>query len=78
MASIVGMRLRLIKLQELDKKFKKIRAKGLDRYEEIDGVLHHWGLLFVPEVIQIKLMSRHHNNPLASHFGMNKTRKLIG
>ena len=41
-------------------------------------MLYHQGLLFVPEVIWTKLISRHHNNPLVSHFGINKTRELIG
>ena len=50
-ASIGGMRLRLAKLQESDKEAQKVRAEGRDGYEEIDGVLHHQGLPFVPEVI---------------------------
>ena len=32
----------------------------------------------MPEVIQIKLISQYHNNPLASHFAINKTREFIG
>ena len=47
-------------------------------YKEADKVLHYQELLFVLEVIQTKLISRHHNKPLASHFGINKTKKLIG
>ena len=47
-------------------------------YEEIDGVLQHQGLLFVPEAIQTKLISRHHDDPLAGHFGIVKTRELVG
>ena len=41
-------------------------------------MLHYQGLLFVPEVIQTEFISRHYNNPLASHFDINKTRQLIG
>ena len=72
------MRLRLAELQELDKEAQKVRAEGRDRYEEIDGVLHHQGLPFVPEVIRTELISRHHDDPLAGHFGIDKTRELIG
>ena len=76
--SISGMRLRLAELQESDDKARKIRVKGLNGYEDVDGVLHHQGLPFIPEIIQTELISRHHNNPLAGHCGINKTRKLIG
>ena len=50
-ASIGGMRLRLAELQESDDKTRKIRAEGLDGYEDVNGVLHHQGLPFVPEII---------------------------
>ena len=75
--NISGMRLRLAKLQELDAEAQKIRAEGLDRYEDVDKVLHHQGLPFVPEIIQTKLISRYHNNPLAGHFRIDKTKELI-
>ena len=77
-ASIGGMRLRLAKLQELDEEAQKIRAESLDGYKNIDRVLHHQELLFVPKIIQTELITRSHNNPLARHFSINKTRKLIG
>ena len=77
-ASIGGMRLRLAELQESDEEARKIRAEGLDGYEDVDGVLHHQGLPFVPEIIRTELISWHHNDPLAGHFGINKTRELIG
>ena len=41
-------------------------------------MLHYQGLSFVPEVIRTELISRHHDDPLAGHFGINKTRELIG
>ena len=72
------MRLRLAKLQESDKEARKVRAEGRDGYKEIDEVLHHQGLPFVPEIIWTELISRHHDNLLAGHFDINKTRKLIG
>ena len=77
-ASIGGIRLRLGELQKSDIEAQKVKANGRDGYEEIDGVLHDQGLPFVPEVIWTELISRQHNNRLAGHFGINKTRELIG
>ena len=78
-ASIGAMRLRLSELQESDDEARKIRAKGLKNdYEKVDGVLHHQGLPFVPEAIRIELISWHHDNPLVGHFGVDKTRELVG
>ena len=77
-ASIGRMRLRLAELQESDDEARKIRAEGVDGYEDVDGVLHHQGLPFVPEIIRTKLISRHHDDQLAGHFGIDKTRELIG
>ena len=45
------MSLRLAELQESDKEAQKIRAEGLDRYEDVNRVLHYQGLRFVPEII---------------------------
>ena len=50
-ASIGGMRLRLSELQESDEEARRIRAEGLNGYEELDGVLYHQELPFVPEAI---------------------------
>ena len=76
--SIGATRLRLLELQELNDEAQKIRAEGLkNNYEEVDGVLHHQGLPFVPEVIRTKLISQHHNDPLEGHFGINKTNNLV-
>ena len=73
------MRLRLSELQESDDEAQKIRAEGLkDDYEEVDEVLHHQVLPFVPEAIQTELISRHYNDPLAGYFGIDKTKELIG
>ena len=52
------MRLRLSDLQESDNEAQKIRTEGLkNSYEEVDGILHHQGLLFVPETIRTELVS---------------------
>ena len=73
------MRLRLVELQKSDNKAQKIRAEGLKNgYKEVDGILHHQGLSFIPEAIQTKLISWHHDNPLAGHFDINKTKELVG
>ena len=73
------MRLRLLELQESDNKARKIRAEGLKSdYEEVDEVVHHQRLPFVPETIRTELISRHHNDSLAGHFGIDKTRVLVG
>ncbi len=40
-------------------------------------MLHHQGLPYVPQVIRTELISRHHDDPLAGHFGIEKTRKLV-
>ena len=69
------MRLRLQELQESNSEAQELRSK--DGYQDIDGVLHHQGLPFVPEAIWMELISRHHNNPLAGHFGIEKTRVLL-
>ena len=55
-----------------------MRTEGLQQsWEDIEGLLHHQGLFFVPETIQIELISRHHDKPLAGHFGIEKTWELI-
>lgn len=51
------MRLRLLELQRSDLEAQKIRANVLDRYKEVNRVLHHQRLLFIPKIIQIKLIS---------------------
>ena len=45
------MRLRLAELQESNEEARRIKAEGLNEYKELDGVLYHQGLPFVPEAI---------------------------
>ena len=71
------MRLGLAELQESDKEARKIRAEGLNGYEELDRVLYHQELPFVSEAIWIEIISRNYDNPLAGHFSINKTKDLI-
>ena len=78
--SIGGMRLRLHELQAEDEQARKLRADqqlGQQGWDDIDRILHHQGLPYVPEIIRTELISRHHNDPLAGHFGIEKTRELI-
>ena len=73
------MRLKFSELQESDYKTWKIKAKGLKNiHKKVDGVLHYQGLSFIPEIIQIKLISWYHNNLLEGYFSINKIRELIG
>ncbi len=70
--------MRLPKLQDEDKEAMKLRSKGLpEGWEDIEQVLHYQGLLYVLKVIRSELISRHHDDPLAGHFGIEKTCKLI-
>ena len=58
---------------------QKIRAIRLQEgWEEVAGVLHYQGLLYVSEIIRTEVISCHHNDPLERHFGINKTRELVG
>ena len=71
------MRLRLHKRQAEDKQARKTKAEHSEGGEDLDGVLYHQGLPYVPEIIRTELISRHHNDPLAGHFGIEKTRELV-
>ncbi len=76
--SIGGMRMRLSELQDDDKNAKKLSSEGLpEGWENIEQVLYYQGLPYIPKVICSKLISRHHNDPLAGHFDIKKTRELI-
>ncbi len=74
-----GFRLRLPELQAEDQLAGRIREQGLkDGWEEdTDGVLNYQRLFYVPEVIRTELISKHYDDPLVGHFGINKTRELI-
>ena len=58
-ASIGGMSLRLSKLQESNSEAPELKSKKqlADGWKDINRVLHHQGLSFVPKVIQVKLTS---------------------
>ena len=77
-ACIGGLRLRLPELQAENQVAREIREKGLrEGWEQIDGVLHREGFPYLPEIIRTEIISRHHDDPLAGHFGVEKTRELV-
>ncbi len=70
--------MKLSELQDNDKKAMKLSSGGLsESLEDIKQVLHYQGFQYVSKVIYLELINRHHNNPLASYFGIEKTCKLI-
>ena len=71
------MRLRLQELQKAAREAQELRQQKANGYKKIDEIFHHQGLSFVPKAIWTELISRHHDNSLASHFGIEKTCKLL-
>ena len=47
-------------------------------YEEVDGILYHQGLPFVPETIRTELINWHHDNLLVKYFSIDKTKDFVG
>ena len=73
------MRLRFPELQDNDKGAIALRAGGLpEGWKNVEGVLQYQGLPYVPEIIRSEVISYHHDDPLAGHFGIDKTRELVG
>ena len=72
------MRLRLVELQMEDSQARKIRAEILGgNWEDSNGILHHYGLFYIPKIIKTELISRHHDDPLAGYFDIEKTQELV-
>ncbi len=71
--------MKLPELQDDDKEAKKLRSEQVlpEGWENIEQVLYYQGLPYVPKVIRSELISRHHDNPFADHFGIVKTQELI-
>ena len=68
------MRIKLLELQNDDKEAKKLRSKELpESWEDIERVFHYQSLPYIPKIICSELISIHHNNPLVSHFSIEKT-----
>ena len=73
------MWLRLQELQDEDNQARKVRTEqpGNANWQDVKGVLYHQGLSYVQEIIKMELISRHHNNSLAGHFGIEITQELV-
>ena len=73
------MRLRLQELQGKNKQARKLRAEQpvKNGKKDINGILYHKGLLYVLEIIQTELISKHQHNLLVGHFSIEKILKLI-
>ena len=73
------MNLQFPELQDNDKEAKILRAEGLpEGWKEVKRVLQYRGLSYIPEIIRSEVISCHHNDPLAGHCGIDKTRELVG
>lgn len=68
------MRIRLTKLQDNNKKARKLRSKKLSQgWEDIEEILHYQSFPYVLKIIYSELINKYYNNPLVSHFGIKKT-----
>ena len=68
------MKMRLPKLQDNDKKAKKLRSEKLpEGWKDIEGVFYYQGFLYILKVICSKLINRYYDNPFVGHFGIKKT-----
>lgn len=68
------MGIRLPELQNDDKEAMKLRSNGLPKgWEDIEEVFYYQGLPYISKITHSELISRHHNNPLAGHFEIEKT-----
>ena len=55
-----GMRMRLLELQDDDKKVKKLSLEGLSEVKkDIKEVFHYQDLSYSPKIICLKLISKH-------------------
>ena len=72
------MTLRLVELQAENSQARKIRAEKLGKnWKNSDGILYHQGLPCVFEIVRIELISRHYDDSLAGHLGIEKTQELV-
>ena len=46
-------------------------------WDDTNGVLRYQGRLYLPEVVRSDLVARNHDDPLAGHFGVEKTLELL-
>ena len=73
------MRLRLSKLQDNNEETKTLRGEGLlEGWKNVKRVFQYQSLPYVSEIIRSDMISYHHKDPLLGHFGIDKTRELVG
>ena len=79
-AKIGGMRLQLFELQENDEEAKLFRGSEdlPEGWKDVERVLQYYRLPYVPAIIRSEVLSCHYNDVLAEHFGIDKTRELVG
>ena len=79
-ANIGGITLQFSELQENNEEARLFRGfAGFSKdWEDIEGVLQYQELPYIPAIICSKVISRHHDDPLARHFDIDKTRELVG
>ena len=46
-------------------------------WSEVEGVLHYDGKPYIPEALRTDLLERNHDDPLAGHFGVERTLELL-
>lgn len=71
------MTLRLPKLQKSNLEAKKLRKTLPKGWKDIKDVFYYQSLLYVAEIIYLKIIHCHYNNSLADHFKIKKVKKLI-
>ncbi len=70
--------MRLPELQDDNKEAIKLRSEGLlESWEDIEQVLYYQDFPYILRIIRSELRSKHHDDPLAGHFGIEKTCELI-
>ena len=74
------MKLQLSELQKNDKETKLLRGSAgfSEDWKHNKRVLKYWGLSYVLEIICSEVISRHYNDLLAWHFGIDKRKELVG
>ena len=77
--NIKDIKLQLSELQENGKEAKLLKSSaGLpEDWKDVERVLQYQELSYVPEIICSKVISRYHDDLLAEHFGIDKTRELV-
>ena len=77
-ASIGSIRLRLQEFESEDKQVRKLKAEQpVKNWQDIKDLLHYQSLPYISKVIRIELISRHHNNLLAGHYGIEIIQDLV-